>query len=162
VPDVELRTALTLAECRERLRRAAAALEDWQPDEPIVVSMDGDRVTAADASDSGGPRLLRRWLHAEILDDPAGARLRGRFRLAAPARLALGIWFGSMSAVILLLALATALSEDGDLLAGVPAWVAIATPLLMVAIAIALVRWGLAQSARREQTVVDHLARLLE
>ena len=162
---IELTSALTRQECLRRLQRAADP-DDWEPvepaqsGEPMLVSIGDDRFTVMNASDHLGWRTFRRHFHGEILDRPGGLSIRGRFRLHPAAILSLTLWFGSMIGVIALLIVANTIGAA--IPPGIAGWPALVIPTLILAVAAALVRWGLAEARRGEPAVVEFLRGLVD
>jgi hypothetical protein len=162
---IELTSALTRQECLRRLQRAAEA-DDWEPPapssaEPMLVTIVGDAFTVMNASERLGWRTFRRHFYGRIAERPAGLSISGRFRLHPAARLALTVWFGSMTGIVGLLAAANIVGGTA-LPAGIAGWPALLIPTLVLAAAAWLVRWGLAEARRGEPAVVYFLRSLLD
>jgi len=166
VPVIEIHTALSRAECLARLETVAAA-DDWldidcPPDgDPVHVALDGHRVIVRNVADGAPPHTFRRIFRGEIADGSGGARVRGRFALHPAVRAGLGLWFGSMAAIVLLI-LAANLTGGLELPAVASGWLGATIPAAMLAAAALLVRSSLTQSRPREAAIAGFLAALLE
>ena len=164
--DIELTTARRGVQCLALLTEAAAREDGLDPDwaaagDSMVVSVRAHRFTVMNASDDLGWKSFRRLFHGEVVDDDRGARIRGRFRLHAMARVWLTLWFVSMTTIVFLL-LAGNLAGGGNLPPAATGVAAVLIPALMLVTAAVLVRVGLAQARRGETSVVGFLETLLD
>lgn len=156
-------TTLGADEWLSRLTQAGRD-EDWAgtPDPDAMdlrIETRGRRFTVRNAVDGWPPRALRRQFDGEVTESPGGSILQGRFRLHTMTRVALTLWFLSMSLIVVIIA-AGNVSGSAELPAVASGWAGIAAPVVMVGAAAVLVRSSLAQSQRLEEDVRRFLIRL--
>jgi hypothetical protein len=154
--QIELTSTRTRDECIARLELAGEAAHSLESgisstDDPMLVSIRGAHFTVRNAADGPPLHSFRRVFEGEIVDRRDTSLIRGRFRLHVMARLSLGLWFGSMAAVVVLLIILNA--QGMALPAAASGPVAILIPIVVLALAAMLVRSGLAQSRKREEAV---------
>jgi len=154
--SIEFVSPLSMSECLERLR-AAAAVSERQPitswpsiNDPMLVRVSGTRLRLMKAS--GGPprNSFRRMFHGEVVEHPSGALIRGRFALHFLVRAFLCVWFG-----VVTYAAVRVLFTAGERSV-------VAFPILLGLVGVAIVRSGISLSRRGEREVLHYLRELLE
>jgi hypothetical protein len=159
-----LTTRLRADELLTRLDQAAGDDGDFEPPESdairLRVEIAAPRFIMRHTADGPPPHALRRLFDGEVVERPDGTVVTGRFRLHTMTRVALALWFASMSLIVVLIG-AGNLAGRMELPAAVSGWVGVGVPLAILAAAAWLVRSSLVQSRRLEEEMERFLTRLV-
>jgi hypothetical protein len=157
-------TGLRARELLSRLEQAACDDGELETQDPeanqLRLEIAGHRFTIRNTADGSPPHALRRLFDGEVVEQPDGSVVRGRFRLHALTRVALTLWFASMSLIAILL-VAGNLTGGVELPVAASGWAGMSVPVVILGAAAWLVRSSLAQSRKLEEEIARFLMRLV-